>query len=156
MLLAEALRERADAQRRLGRLRDRIAAAARFTEGEEPVEDAAALLAEADAVVDRLTELIGAINVTNLEATLPDGRTLTAALADRDALRARFTTVQRAAGAAAGAGRDSLRYGRQELRTFPSLEVTALRAQADDLARQIRELDVAIEQANFTTQLQQP
>jgi hypothetical protein len=153
MLLAEALRERADAQRQLAGLRDRIAESARFTEGEDPAEDANALLAEAEAVVDRLAELILAINRANLTATLPDGRSLTAALADRDALRTRFGVLKAAAAAAAG-GRGGFRFGRQELRTFAALDVTALRRRGDDVARQIRELDLAIEQINFATELQ--
>jgi hypothetical protein len=49
--LAEALSLRADATRRVEQLRTRIVANARFQEGEEPTEDAAALLAEASAVL---------------------------------------------------------------------------------------------------------
>ena len=154
MLLAEALRERADAQRQLAALRDRVTAAARYTEGEEPAEDAAVLLDEAEAVVERLAELILVINLTNLQATLADGRTVTAALAERDALRTRFGLLKAAADAAAG-GRDVLRFGRQELRTFAALDVTALRRRTDEVARQIRELDLAIERVNFATELAQ-
>lgn len=153
MLLAEALRERADAQRQISALRERVSAAARYTEGEDPAEDAAALLTEAEAVVDRLAELLLVINRTNLEATLTDGRTVTAALADRDALRTRFGLLKQAADAAAGGRREPFRLGRQELRTFAALDVTALRGRADDVARQIRELDLAIEQVNFTTEV---
>lgn len=152
MLLAEALRERADAQRQLATLRDRIADAARFTEGEEPAENATELLAEAEAVVDRLAELILLINRSNLEAALSDGRTLTAALAERDALRTRFGLFKAAADAAAGR-RGFFRSGRQELRTFAALDVTDLQRRADDVARQIRELDLAIEQVNFATEI---
>lgn len=155
MLLAEALRERADAQRQFAALRDRVAASARYTEGEDAAEDAAALLEEAEAVVDRLAELILRINETNLQAALPDGRSVTAALAERDALRTRFGLLKSAADAAAGR-RDPFRMGRQELRTFPALDVTALRGRADDVARQIRELDLAIEQVNFNAELASP
>jgi hypothetical protein len=52
--LAEALALRADATRRIEQLRTRIVANARFQEGEEPAEDAQALLAEAGAVLDEL------------------------------------------------------------------------------------------------------
>ncbi|MEX2619545.1 MAG: DIP1984 family protein [Egibacteraceae bacterium] len=153
MLLAEALRERADAQRQLAALRDRVAASARYTEGEEVAEDASALLDEAEALVGRLAELMLRINETNLQATLADGRSLTAALAERDALRTRSGLLKSTADAAAG-GRDTFRCGRQELRTFAALDVTALRRRADDVARQIRELDLAIEQVNFSTGLE--
>lgn len=149
MLLAEALRERADTQRQLATLRDRIEASARYTEGEEPPEDAAALLEEAEGVVERLEKLILVINRSNLVAELPDGRSLTAALAERDALRTRFGLLKSAADAAAGR-RDPFRIGRQELRTFTSLDVKNLRSRADEVARQIRELDLAIERVNFS------
>ena len=49
MKLAEALTARADLQRRIEQLRARITANARYQEGEEPAEDAAALLGEAEA-----------------------------------------------------------------------------------------------------------
>ena len=51
MKLAEALSLRANAARRIEQLRSRIASNARYQEGEQPTEDAAALLIEADAVV---------------------------------------------------------------------------------------------------------
>jgi hypothetical protein len=63
--LAEALSLRADATRRVEQLRARIVANARFQEGEEPTEDAAALLGEAGAVLDELEDLIRRINRTN-------------------------------------------------------------------------------------------
>jgi len=63
--LAEALALRADATRRIEQLRTRIVANARFQEGEEPAEDAQALLAEAGAVPDELEDLIRRINRTN-------------------------------------------------------------------------------------------
>jgi hypothetical protein len=155
MLLAEALRERADAKRQLTKLRDRIAASARHTEGEEPIEDAATLLAEASALIDRQAQRIAAINAANLATVLPDGRTLTRALADRDALRNRFALLTGAADAAGGdrSGGSWLRLGRQELRTFPTLDVTDLRRQADAIAQEIRALDITIERLNVTTEL---
>jgi hypothetical protein len=50
--------------------------------------------------------------------------------------------------------RDPFRIGRQELRTFAALDVTQLRRRADDVARQTRELDLAIEQVNFATDVE--
>jgi hypothetical protein len=60
--LAEALALRADAARQVEQLRVRIVANARFQEGEEPAEDAGALLAEAGVVLDELEGLIRRIN----------------------------------------------------------------------------------------------
>jgi hypothetical protein len=62
MKLAEALAERADAVRRVDQLRARVVGSARYQEGEEPAEDAQALLLEAGDVLDTLERLIRRIN----------------------------------------------------------------------------------------------
>src|SRR4029453_11345207 len=77
MKLAEALALRADAVRRVEQLRTRIAASARYQEGEEPAEDAGQLLAESAAVLDDLESLIRRVNRTNAAAALDHGGTLT-------------------------------------------------------------------------------
>jgi hypothetical protein len=56
------------------------------------------------------------------------------------------------AAADAAAGRSQPGMGRQlrsELKMLAALPVAQLRADADDLARQIRELDVRIQQSNW-------
>src|SRR5436305_786180 len=100
MKLAEALLLRADRKRTLEQLRARAQASARYQEGEEPPEDANELMARADEVLSELERLIRQINVTNSTAALPDGRTLTAALAERDALRMRHVLLSGVADAA--------------------------------------------------------
>ena len=50
MKLAEELVERADAQRRLAQLKQRVMLSARYQEGEDPPEDPGNLLGEADRV----------------------------------------------------------------------------------------------------------
>ena len=150
MKLAEALALRADATRRIEQLRTRIVANARFQEGEEPAEDAQALLAEADAALDELEVLIRRINRTNAATRIGPEGTITDALARRDVLRARHSVVTAAADAAAGRSQAGIgRQLRSELKMLAALPVAQLRAQADDLARQIRELDVRIQQSNW-------
>ncbi|MBP2706741.1 DIP1984 family protein [Microbispora sp. RL4-1S] len=153
MKLAEALALRADAARRAEQLRARIAASARYQEGEAPAEDAAALLAEADEVLGELESLIRRINRTNASTRLETGGTLTDALARRDVLRLRHATVTSAAGAAAGDGQRGFRQLRSELKMIPALPVAALRAQADDFARQLREVDTLIQRTNWEVDL---
>ena len=150
MKLAEALALRADASRRIEQLRTRIVANARFQEGEEPAEDAQALLAEAGLVLDELEDLIRRINRTNAATRIGPEGTITDALARRDVLRARHSVVTAAADAAAGKSQSGIgRQLRSELKMLAALPVAQLRAQADDLARQIRELDVRIQQSNW-------
>ncbi|WP_431676689.1 DIP1984 family protein [Kitasatospora sp. KL5] len=152
MKLAEALALRADAVRRVEQLRTRIAASARYQEGEEPAEDAGQLLAESAAVLDDLESLVRRINRTNAAAALDGGGTLTDALARRDVLRLRHSVVTAAADAAAGQY-GAVRQLRSELRMLSALPVAELRSRADALAREIREVDVRIQRANWEVDL---
>jgi hypothetical protein len=152
MKLAEALALRADAARRAEQLRARITASARYQEGETPAEDAAALLAETGEVLGDLESLIRRINRTNA-ATQVEGGTLTDALARRDVLRLRHGVITSAANAAAGEGQRGFRQLRSELKMIPALPVAELRRQADELARQIREVDTLIQRMNWEVDL---
>jgi hypothetical protein len=152
--LAEALLLRADRRRTFEQLRNRAQASARHQEGEEPPEDANALLVEAEEALDELETLIRRINNTNSVTTLADGRTLTAVLAERDALSLRYALLSGLADA--GAGNAQGRIGRQmrsELRVLAAVPVAELRHRADDVARRHRELDALIQQANWNTDL---
>lgn len=159
MKLAEALALRADAARRIEQLRVRVVSNARFQEGEEPAEDAQALLIEVGAVLDELESLIRRINRTNAAARLGEDGTITDALARRDVLRVRHAVVTAAADAAAGRSQRGPgvpvpgRQLRSELKMLAALPVAQLRQQADVLAREIRDLDVHIQQANWEVDL---
>jgi hypothetical protein len=156
MKLAEALALRSDAQKRLAQLQARAVASARYQEGEEPPERSAELLAEARAVTEEIEGLVRRVNRTNASTELEPGLTVTDAIARRDALAIRRKVVTAVADAAAG--HDELRHGwgrqlRSELRQLTDLPVAELRREADDLARQYRELDVRLQEANWATEL---
>ncbi|MBO0654414.1 DIP1984 family protein [Streptomyces triculaminicus] len=154
MKLAEALAERAEATRRVEQLRTRVVGSARYQEGERPAEDAAELLAEAGEVLGTLETLIRRINRTNAAVEMGQDGTLTDALARRDVLRLRHSVVTAAADAAAGTGERG--YGRQlrsELMVLSALPVAELRRQADGIAREIREIDMRIQRANWEADL---
>ena len=123
MKLAEALTARADLQRRIEQLRARITANARYQEGEEPAEDAAALLVQADADLLLLRDLIRRINATNSRLDLGTDGTMTDALAARDVLRLQHSLLADAAAAASGANDQFLRQMRSELRQISALPV---------------------------------
>ena len=149
MKLAEALINRADAQKRLAQLRERLNRSARVQEGDAPPEDPQALLAEHDRTVDTLTDLVQRINRTN--AVTPFGRgTLTDALAERDGLAQRRAAI---VGIVEAAAPNQFRIGRSEIKSMSTVDVAALQQQADDLARRYRELDSAIQQTNWTVDL---
>jgi hypothetical protein len=155
MKLGEALAERADAARRVEQLRARVVSNARYQEGETPAEDAARLLAEAGEVLDRLEGLVRRINRTNAATVMGrDLGTISDALARRDVLRARHAVLTASADAAVGKDRGGyVRQMRSELRMLSALDVAAVRAQADELAREIRRLDIRIQQTNWEVDL---
>jgi hypothetical protein len=150
MRIGEALAQRADIQKRIAQIGARLRASAVVQEGDTPPEDPPTLLTELGELTDALERLITAINRTNAEARLPDGRTVTAALARRDVLATRQGVLR----AAVDAVTDSqARYSRSEIRLVRKIDVAALRRELDDLARERRELDTAIQELNWTTDL---
>jgi len=154
MKLAEGLALRADTTRRVEQLRARIVGSARYQEGEEPPEDASALLAEAAAALNDLEVLIRRINRTNAAAQIGADGTLTDALARRDVLQLRHSVMTSAADAAAGRGQGGMgRQLRSELKILTALPVAQLRAQADEIARDLRDLDVRIQRSNWEVDL---
>lgn len=149
MKLAEALILRADLQKRLHQLRERLILNAQVQEGEKPAEDPEALLRELDEVAGELEAMIRRINLTNAQA-LPSGETLTALLARRDCLTEKISILRSFLNAASDiSGRSS----RMEIKIYSTVPVAALQKQADSLSKQLRELDVQIQSANWTTEL---
>jgi hypothetical protein len=156
MQLDEALGTIADARKRLAQLAGRIVASARYQEGEAPAESADALITEAGQLMDRIEDLAYRINLTNSLNALPDGRTLTQALAHRDMLGTRHKLLQEAADAASGEGGSRgfyARRARSELVEKTDLDVAALRSTATAVAVERRELDLQIQRAGMTTEL---
>ena len=150
MKLAEALILRADAQKRVEQLRQRLNSNAQVQEGETPAEDPQALLVEFEGVADTLTRLIRQINLTNVATRLASDLSLADALAERDVLKLRHSVYTGLAKAAAG---QQVRYSRSEIRLQSTVKVVEVQTQADQLARRHRELDTQIQAANWLTDL---
>lgn len=150
MKLAEALALRADIQKRISGLGDRVEESAKVQEGEQPPENPEELLAQLDDLFNQLGSMIARINRTNLSATLANGTTLTDALARRDVLALRYRTLDAIADAAA---EKQSRYSRSEIKMVPTLNVGALRKQLDEIAQQRRELETMLQAANWTVDL---
>jgi len=148
--LAEALALRADIQKRISGLGDRVEESAKVQEGEQPPENPEELLAQLDELFAQLTSLIARINRTNLSATLANGTTLTDALAQRDTLALRYRTLDAIADAAA---EKQSRYSRSEIKMIPTLNVSVLRKQLDEIAQQRRELETQLQATNWTVDL---
>ena len=150
MKLSEALTLRADIQKRLSQLHQRMVLSAVVQEGETPPEDPRQLREEYDRLNAQLTDLVDRINRTNVAAHLASGISITRALADRDALDRQHRVLNEVSKAASSIGE---RYSRAEIRRVPTVSVADLRQQQDRVALQRRELDIAIQAANWTTEL---
>lgn len=150
MKLAEALVLRADDQKRIAQVKQRLLLVARVQEGDRPAEDPQALLAELDRLVDDLTRLIQRINRTNAATELEPGLTLADALAVRDMLDVRHAAYRELAQKAT-VTQD--RYSRSEVRFQSTVNAGELQQRADQLAQQRRELDTRIQAANWEIDL---
>jgi hypothetical protein len=149
MKLAEALVLRADHQKRIEQLKARLLRNAKVQEGEQPAEDPEALLREYEALAAELVQLIKRINVTNACASVM-GRSMTQALAERDVLKLRHATYRELAQAATITQSVSTR---SEVRFRGTVSVSAVQKQADTIARELRELDARIQEANWSIDL---
>ena len=149
MKLAEALILRADLQTRLEQLRSRLKDNALVQEGEHPAEDPAALLTELEENTAKLEALIARINLTNA-AVQADGKTLTELLARREALTQHVSILHSLLDTAA---KTVMRGSRMEVKIRSTVDVAALRKQADGLSEELRKLDTAIQSTNWTTDL---
>ena len=152
MKLAEALILRADAQTRIKALRERMARSARVQEGDTAPENPVELIEELTRVVAELRDLIKQINRTNAQTPFDETRTLTDALADRDALSIEHSVL---AGLLAEATGQNMRnmYNPSNIRYFRAVDVVSVQKRADDLAGQRRELDSRIQALNWTVDL---
>jgi len=149
--LAEALLLRADMQKKLASLRERVARNAVVQDGEKPHEDPNTLIKEAIGLLRDMEKLVAKINKANLSHKLPDGRTLTEAIAMRDMLVQQHSLLQ---AAIAGSTKEPDRYSAREIKWVATVEVAKLQKQSEDLAKKIREVNGAIQQTNWKVELE--
>jgi len=151
MKLAEALLLRADMQKKLASLRERIGQNAVVQEGEQPHEDPQKLLQQAFGVLSDLQDLVAKVSVANLTNKLPDGRTLAVAIGQRDTLVRQHSLISASLDATK---KEPDRYSVREIKWVATLDVAKLQKQLEDLAKSIRELNSLIQQANWGIDLE--
>lgn len=155
MKLAEALILRADAQKRIQQLRERLARSARIQEGDTAPENPEELLVEVSRTVVEFNDLIKKINRTNAQTTFDETRTLTDALAARDALALEHNVLTGLLAEATGQNAQ-MRYGYAQatnIKYFRTVDVASVQKRADDLAQQRRDLDARIQALNWNADL---
>ncbi|WP_149707015.1 DIP1984 family protein [Campylobacter concisus] len=149
MKLAQALILRADTQKRLEQLKGRLLDNAKMQENERPSEDPKLLLKELDRLSDELFRLILAINLTNSSAKF-EGASLTEMIAKKDTLSQKASVLREFA---KSASQKVDLYSNSEIKILSSVDVAMLQKQIDELSKEIRELDMKLQEANWQVDL---
>ena len=152
MKLAEALILRADCQKRIEQLKQRLLRSAKVQEGDKPAEDPQTLIAELEQIATQLTRLIQQINRTNSTVELEKGLTLADALALRDVQQLK-QNIYRDLAKSAAITQDRLT--KSEVRFRSAISVQDVQKQADTLAKEHRELDARIQGLNWQADLRE-
>ena len=149
MKLGEALIKRADLQKKIGQLRARLGQNAKIQEGDEPAELITNLLAEYDKTSSVLEKLIKRINRTN-SATSFRGGTIIDSIVEGDSISAKIKTYRELYEAAINKPE---RFGRLEIKYVKCVDVAMLQNQINDLSKDLRTLDIALQECNWNTEL---
>lgn len=150
MKLAEALVQRKNLKDEVRDLRRRLRRVAQVQEGDTPVESPQELLQTIERKAGELERRVAQINRTNMEARLENGRTLMAAIAERDMLLLRRSVLDELVEAATPT---RSRLSRREIRNVPTIDVAEVQKEADQVAKQYRVLDAEIQALNWETEL---
>ncbi len=150
MKLAEALILRADIQKRMEQVRNRLYNNVLTQEGELPSEDPNVLLKEFLSLQNELTTIIKAINRTNNNTPFNDSMMLSEVLVERDALLAKRAILSTAAERASD---KQDRYSRTEIKYVSVIDIKKFQKDADRLAKEYRELDTKIQGFNWNVDL---
>ena len=150
MRLAEALVLRADSQKKVAQLRQRLERVVKVQEGEAPAEDPKALLDELEHTLTALTSWVRRINRTNVVTRFNEQLTIADALAERDRIMQHRKIL---VDLLEEASSKQDRYSRSEIRFERTIDVAALQVRIDQMAKEYRELDFRIQELNWTTDL---
>ena len=150
MKLAEALSIRKDLQKRIQQLEQRIKNNVKVQEDDEPLEDPNELMKELHSCLIQLEELIGRINLTNLNTKNAEGLSITQLMAKKDTLTLRIGILRNIYNEATNL---ISRYSASEIRQECVIDVKQLSKQIDDYSGRLRKLDMEIQGLNFLTEL---
>ena len=150
MKLAEALSIRKDLQKRIQQLEQRIKSNVKVQEDDEPLEDPNELMKELHSCLIQLEELIGRINLTNINTKNAEGLSITQLIAKKDTLTTRIAILRNIYSEATNIIN---RYSSSEIRMECVIDVKQLSKQIDDYSSRLRKLDIEIQSLNFLTEL---
>lgn len=149
MKLAEALQERADLNRKIEQLKNRLSNNVLVQEGEKTAEDPKKLKNELDSSLERLSYLITQINQTNCE-TKVDGQTLTELIARKDTLSMKISVYKDIVYAGS---QTTYRARNSEIKIKSSITVADWQTEIDKMSKELRLLDNKLQENNWKTDL---
>lgn len=149
MKLAEALQERADINRNIEQLKNRLNNNVLVQEGEKAAEEPERLKQELDSSIERLAYLISHINLTNCGTSI-DGQTLTELIAKKDALSLKIRVYKEIVHTGS---QTSYRARNTEIKIKSAIIVADWQAEIDRMAKELRLLDNKLQESNWNTDL---
>ena len=149
MKLAEALIIKADLSQKFQSLKARLVSNILVQEGNQPSEDPEQLQSEAVVILGKIERLKAKIEI--IKAIIqPDGRSLNDLLAQRDTLTLHVKLLKDALGTI---HRTMGSYYAIEIKWLPTISVTKLEKQIDELLTQLRELNLHIQELNLKLEI---
>lgn len=149
MKLAEALQERADINRNVEQLKNRLNNNVLMQEGEKTAENPETLKQDLDACINRLGYLMARINQTNCETKI-DGQTLTELIAKKDAFLLKLRIYKEIVNTGS---QTSYRARNTEIKIKPAISVIDWQTEIDKMAKELRLLDNQLQATNWNTDL---
>jgi hypothetical protein len=119
-------------------------------EGETPAEHPDFLFNELTKVIEEQTSWVKKINKTNALTRFDANRSLADALAERDMLMQKRNMMNEILESAT-IKQD--RYSRSEVKFYRTIEVNEVQKQLDELSKLHRELDLKIQEKNWTVEV---
>ena len=149
MKLAEALNLRADLQKRIANLRERLIKNAKVQEGDTTSEDPNMLLNELNDNIIELENIIKLINKTN-SSTYIDNESISDIIAKRDALGLKLSILRSFISESA----DKIeRYSNKEIKILSTVNVAEKQKEIDNLSKEYRLIDTKLQGLNWTTDI---
>ncbi|MBZ9692716.1 DIP1984 family protein [Clostridium sp. M14] len=149
MKLAEALNLRADLQKRIVSLKERLIRNAKVQEGDAPSEDPIILLKELDNNIVELEKLIKVINKTN-SITYVENESIADIIARRDVIGLKLSILRIFVNTAS---EKIDRYSNKEIKILSTVDVTEKQAEVDNLSKEYRLIDTKLQGLNWTIDL---
>ena len=149
MKLAEALNLRADLQKRIANLRERLIKNAKVQEGDTPSEDPNMLLNELNDNIIELENIIKLINKTN-SSTYVGNESISDIIAKRDSLGLKLSILR---GFLSEAADRIDRYSNKEIKILSTVNVAEMQKEVDNLSKEYRLIDTKLQGLNWTTDI---